>query len=160
MQPFRSAALNDLTPIPEPNLTRLAGMVLADEDPNDLAEIVRALFAELQPKTYLERRELELAALCDFCIDRNYRRVPAVERKMVDEIIRRDYARQMHLAALKGEDFTPPNLAAEAYLRAEGIYSDLAREIWQLERARALHIAHFHEMARERQAREASGAAS
>lgn len=62
----------------EPDLARLSKMVLAGEDPAELADIIRALVADLQPQSYLEHRQVELIAQADFELNRARRRVSEV----------------------------------------------------------------------------------
>ena len=148
----------DLTTPFEPDLAGLSKMVLAGEDPAELAEIIRALVADLRPQSYLEYRQVELIAQTDFEINRNRRRVPEVERKMFEELYDRDFTGRAHLAAVRGEDFVPDNLSAAAYLRGEETFMYLATQIWRLERARVAHIEQFEKLAHTRRARDAEEA--
>lgn len=150
--------MSDLTTPYEPDLAGLSKMVLAGEDPAELAEIIRALVADLRPQSYLEYRQVELIAQTDFEINRNRRRVPEVERKMFEELYDRDFTGRAHLAAVRGEDFVPDNLSAAAYLRGEDTFMYLATQIWRLERARVAHIDQFEKLARARRSREAEEA--
>ena len=150
--------MSDLTTPFEPDLAGLSKMVLAGEDPAELAEIIRALVADLRPQSYLEYRQVELIAQTDFEINRNRRRVPEVERKMFEELYDRDFTGRAHLAAVKGEDFVPDNLSAAAYLRGEETFMYLATQIWRLERARVAHIEQFEKLVRARRARAAEDA--
>ena len=151
--------MSDLTTPYEPDLAGLSKMVLAGEDPAELAEIIRALVADLRPQSYLEYRQVELIAQTDFEINRNRRRVPEVERKMFEELYDRDFTGRAHLAAVRGEDFVPDNLSAAAYLRGEETFIYLATQIWRLERARVAHIEQFEKLVRARRARDAEEAA-
>jgi hypothetical protein len=135
--------MSDLTTPFEPDLAGLSKMVRAGEDPAELAEIIRALVADLRPQSYLEYRQVELIAQTDFEINRNRRRVPEVERKMFEELYDRDFTGRAHLAAVRGEDFVPDNLSAAAYLRGEETFIYLATQIWRLERARVAHIEQY-----------------
>ena len=150
--------MSDLTTPFEPDLAGLSKMVLAGEDPAELAEIIRALVADLRPQSYLEYRQVELIAQTDFEINRNRRRVPEVERKMFEELYDRDFTGRAHLAAVRGEDFVPDNLSAAAYLRGEETFIYLATQIWRLERARVAHIEQFEKLARARRSRGAEEA--
>ena len=150
--------MSDLTTPFEPDLAGLSKMVLAGEDPAELAEIIRALVADLRPQSYLEYRQVELIAQTDFEINRNRRRVPEVERKMFEELYDRDFTGRAHLAAVRGEDFVPDNLSAAAYLRGEETFVYLATQIWRLERARVSHIDQFEKLVRARRARDAEEA--
>lgn len=150
--------MSDLTTPFEPDLAGLSKMVLAGEDPAELAEIIRALVADLRPLSYLEYRQVELIAQTDFEINRNRRRVPEVERKMFEELYDRDFTGRAHLAAVRGEDFVPDNLSAAAYLRGEETFIYLATQIWRLERARVAHIEQFEKLVRARRSREAEEA--
>ena len=150
--------MSDLTTPYEPDLAGLSKMVLAGEDPAELAEIIRALVADLRPQSYLEYRQVELIAQTDFEINRNRRRVPEVERKMFEELYDRDFTGRAHLAAVRGEDFVPDNLSAAAYLRGEETFIYLATQIWRLERARVSHIDQFEKLVRARRARDAEEA--
>jgi hypothetical protein len=146
--------MSDLTTPYEPNLAGLSKMVLAGEDPAELAEIIRALVADLRPQSYLEYRQVELIAQTDFEINRNRRRVPEVERKMFEELYDRDFTGRAHLAAVRGEDFVPDNLSAAAYLRGEETFMYLATQIWRLERARVAHIDQYEKLIRARGGRD------
>lgn len=150
--------MSHLTTQFEPDLGRLSKMVLAGEDAAELAEILRALVADLRPQTYLEMRQVELIAQTDFEIDRNRRRIPAVELHISEELYRRDFAGAARRAELRGEDFVPPDLTAAAYLRGEETFLHLATQIWRLERARVGHIEQFERMVRARRARQAEDA--
>ena len=150
--------MSDLTTPFEPDLAGLSKMVLAGEDPAELAEIIRAVVADLTPQSYLEYRQVELIAQTDFEINRNRRRVPEVERKMFEELYDRDFTGRAHLAAVRGEDFVPDNLSAAAYLRGEETFIYLATQIWRLERARVSHIEQFDKLVRARRARDAEEA--
>ena len=150
--------MSDLTTPYEPDLAGLSKMVLAGEDPSELAEIIRALVADLRPLSYLEYRQVELIAQTDFEINRNRRRVPEVERKMFEELYDRDFTGRAHLAAVRGEDFVPDNLSAAAYLRGEETFMYLATQIWRLERARVSHIEQYEKLVRARRARDAEEA--
>ena len=150
--------MSDLTTPYEPDLAGLSKMVLAGEDPAELAEIIRALVADLRPQSYLEYRQVELIAQTDFEINRNRRRVPEVERKMFEELYDRDFTGRAHLAAVRGEDFVPDNISAAAYLRGEETFIYLATQIWRLERARVSHIEQFEKLVRARRARDAEEA--
>ena len=150
--------MSDLTTPFEPDLAGLSKMVLAGEDPAELAEIIRALVADLRPQSYLEYRQVELIAQTDFEINRNRRRVPEVERKMFEELYDRDFTGRAHLAAVRGEDFLPDNLSAAAYLRGEETFIYLATQIWRLERARVAHIEQYEKLVRARRARDAEEA--
>ena len=150
--------MSDLTTPFEPDLAGLSNMVLAGEDPAELAEIIRALVADLRPQSYLEYRQVELIAQTDFEINRNRRRVPEVERKMFEELYDRDFTGRAHLAAVRGEDFVPDNLSAAAYLRGEETFMYLATQIWRLERARVSHIEQYEKLVRARRARDAEEA--
>ena len=150
--------MSDLTTPYEPDLAGLSKMVLAGEDPAELAEIIRALVADLRPQSYLEYRQVELIAQTDFEINRNRRRVPEVERKMFEELYDRDFTGRAHVAAVRGEDFVPDNLSAAAYLRGEETFMYLATQIWRLERARVAHIDQYEKLIRARRARDAEEA--
>ena len=150
--------MSDLTTQYEPDLAGLSKMVLAGEDPAELAEIIRALVGDLRPQSYLEYRQVELIAQTDFEINRNRRRVPEVERKMFEELYDRDFTGRAHLAAVRGEDFVPDNLSAAAYLRGEETFIYLATQIWRLERARVAHIEQYEKLVRARRSREAEEA--
>ena len=150
--------MSDLTTPFEPDLAGLSKMVLAGEDPAELAEIIRALVADLRPQSYLEYRQVELIAQTDFEINRNRRRVPEEERKMFEELYDRDFTGRAHLAAVRGEDFVPDNISAAAYLRGEETFIYLATQIWRLERARVAHIEQFEKLARARRSRGAEEA--
>ena len=150
--------MSDLTTPYEPDLAGLSKMVLAGEDPAELAEIIRALVADLRPRSYLEYRQVELIAQTDFEINRNRRRVPEVERKMFEELYDRDFTGRAHVAAVRGEDFVPDNLSAAAYLRGEETFMYLATQIWRLERARVAHIDQYEKLIRARRARDAEEA--
>ena len=150
--------MSDLTTPFEPDLAGLSKMVLAGEDPAELAEIIRALVADLRPQSYLEYRQVELIAQTDFEINRNRRRVPEVERKMFEELYDRDFTGRAHLAAVRGEDFVPDNLSAAAYLRGEETFMYLATQIWRLERARVAHLEQYEKLGRARRARDAEEA--
>ena len=150
--------MSDLTTPFEPDFAGLSKMVLAGEDPAELAEIIRALVADLRPLSYLEYRQVELIAQTDFEINRNRRRVPEVERKMFEELYDRDFTGRAHLAAVRGEDFVPDNISAAAYLRGEETFIYLATQIWRLERARVSHIEQFEKLVRARRSRDAEEA--
>ena len=150
--------MSDLTTPYEPDLAGLSKMVLAGEDPAELAEVIRALVADLRPRSYLEYRQVELIAQTDFEINRNRRRVPEVERKMFEELYDRDFTGRAHLAAVRGEDFVPDNLSAAAYLRGEETFMYLATQIWRLERARVAHIEQYEKLIRARRVRDAEEA--
>ena len=150
--------MSSLTTQFEPDPERLSKMVLAGEDPAELADIIRALVADLRPRSYLEYRQVELIAQTDFEINRNRRRVPEVERKMFEELYDRDFTGLAHVAALRGEDFVPENLSAAAYLRGEETFIYLATQIWRLERARVSHIEQFDKLVRARLDRDAEDA--
>ena len=150
--------MSSLTTQYEPDLARLSKMVLAGEDPAELADIIRALAADLQPQSYLEHRQVELIAQADFELNRARRRVSEVERHMMDEIDRRDHVGNAHLAAVRRENFTPKNLSAAAYLKGEEAFRYLETQIWRLERARVLHIEQFEKLVRARRARGAEDA--
>lgn len=59
---LRNLKMSSLTTQYEPDLARLSKMVLAGEDPAELADIIRALSADLLPQSYLENRQVELIA--------------------------------------------------------------------------------------------------
>ena len=151
--------MSSLTTQYEPDLARLSKMVLAGEDPAELADIIRALAADLLPQSYLEHRQVELIAQTDFEINRTRRRVSEIERHMMDEIYRRDHAREDQFAAMRGEKVQPKTIsAAAAYLKGEEAFRYLATQIWRLERARVLHIEQFEKLVRARRARGAEDA--
>jgi hypothetical protein len=138
----------------EPDLAGLSKMVLAGEDPAELAEIIRALVADLRPQSYLEYRQFELIAQTDFEVNRNRRRVPEVKRKMFEKLYDRDFTGRADLAAVRGEDFVPDNLSVAAYLRGDLTFMYLATQIWRLERARVSHIEQFDKLVGARRARD------
>lgn len=51
----------------------LAALTTPDEDPAQLAELITTLTAELQPRTHLERRQVELIAHAEWDITRHRR---------------------------------------------------------------------------------------
>ena len=146
-----SSKMSSLTTQDESDLARLSKMVLAGEDPVELADIIRALSVDLLPQSYLEHRQVEFIAQTDFEINRTRRRVSEIKRHTMDEIYRRDHAREDQFAAMRGEKVQPKNIsAAAAYLKGEEAFRYLATQIWRLERARVLHIEQFEKLVRVR----------
>ena len=62
-----------------------------DEDPNDLAAIYEALLESLSPSSYLERRQVELIAHCDWEISRHRRQSAKLLSATVGDLINDDY---------------------------------------------------------------------
>ena len=144
--------MSELTDPNEPDVARLSRMVLAGEDVAELVDLVRALNRELAPRTHLERRQVEHIALTEFEIDRRRRRVPEVEAKMMQEIYEQVVRRGMPPASPEALTYVHPNLAAEAFLRAEDTFNDLDTGIWRLERRRADLLRQYRDLVAVRRA--------
>lgn len=89
----------------------LAALTTPDEDPAELEALIAALTAELEPRTHLERRQVELIAHTDWEITRHRRQsaqLLAAETERVRSQAAREEANQHLLSSYRHPNAPPP----------------------------------------------------
>jgi hypothetical protein len=110
------------TPKPHP----LAALTTPDEDPAKLAELIVTLATELDPRTHLERRQVELIAHTDWEITRHRRQsAQLLETEALRLGLRaaQEEVRRYHVSRLRNpnsppEEPPPPDRTGEFIARA------------------------------------------
>ena len=94
----------------ESHAPNFADYTTPDEDPNELAAIYAALVESLAPTSYLERRQVELIAHCDWEISRHRRQSAKLLSAKVGDLLnddptsRRRYHPSFYYDAAEDED--------------------------------------------------------
>lgn len=126
----------------------LAALTTPDEDPSQLAELIRTLTAELQRRTHLERRQVELIAHAEWDITRHRRPsaqllASGLRAVKFDEAVRsaRDQKfptsyQSTELSSQPRGPITTGEFAAMAYYRSLNFYAHHEMSIERLEARR------------------------
>lgn len=136
----------------------LAGLTTPDEDPSQLAELIRTLNAELQPRTPLERRQVELIAHAEWDITRHRRQsaqLLASDLRAVkfDEAVRsardRKFPSNYQSAELSSQPrgpVTTGEFAAMAYYRSLNFHAHHEMSIERLEARRSKLLREYDDL--------------
>lgn len=162
----------------ESHAPNFADYTTPDEDPNELASIFAALVENLAPASYLERRQVELIAHCDWEISRHRRQSAKLLSAKVGDLLnddptsRRLYDPSFYYDAADDEDDDETDmqadegeadeeaapeeprpsseLVAKAYVRDIEIHAHHQRSTDRLEARRRRLLRDFEDMKRSR----------
>jgi hypothetical protein len=148
----------------------LAALTTPDEDPGELEALIEALRAELDPRTHLERRQVELIAHTEWEITRHRRQsaqLLAAEADRVRSHVAKEEANRHLLSSHRHPNAPPPEppsperageFAALAYVRHFQFHAHHELSTERLEARRRQLLRDYQEMQARRERATASDA--